>query len=234
LSSGVGENRAVASWDGLRNRLASVKGSSGSSDACPILTAAVIRRLLTVCAVDRSGPGYCAGMTTLRDHGSNSVSMLECDLRPSNLYPTLVLALRDMRHANGRADVTGVGGGNESWIGLAVGMTVLDALSGDQESVGTRFEGLLKSHGITPEDATIIYMLRCSLLHGYGLPKPTSTFDREVLLTPFHDVYALDTSTDGKALVSVPVFCSRLVERIVSEGYASWDVSLIDTNRSYF
>lgn len=43
------------------------------------------------------------------------------------------------------------------------------------------------------------------------------------------DGSAVDSSTPGFAFVSVPLFCSRLVERIVSEALESWDTTLLDT-----
>ena len=65
-------------------------------------------------------------MTTKRDHGTDRPpKMLVCPITDSNLYPTLVAALRDMRHANGRDETTGEGGGNRSWVGLSIGMIVL-------------------------------------------------------------------------------------------------------------
>ena len=112
-------------------------------------------------------------------------------------------------------------------------MAVLDTLSGEEPGVRQRFEGLLTRHGVPAEDATIIWMLRNSLLHGYGLPKPSQVSGRNVLLTPDHDAYALDTSHAGIALVSVPVFCARLVERIAAEAKGDWDVSLINTDYQY-
>lgn len=155
--------------------------------------------------------------------------MLRCELRDSNLYPSLVLALRDMREANGRDLVTGAGDGNRSWIGLSLAMTVLDTLSGSGP-VGNRWARLLTSHGVPKEDAEIIYKLRCSLLHGYGVPKPTAVNGRSVLLTPDTTAFAVDTGTPDKALVSVPVFCGRLVERIAAAAPQNWDTSLINTD----
>ena len=70
---------------------------------------------------------------------------------------------------------------------------------------------------------------RKELLHGYSPPKPEDTNGRQVLLTDDTDAFALDTSQGGLAWVSVPVFCARLVERIVVEAPDKWDVSLIDT-----
>jgi hypothetical protein len=170
-------------------------------------------------------------MTTQLDRGSDPApSMLRCEQRASNLYPSLVLALRDMRQANGRDLVTGDGEGNESWIGLSLGMVILDTLSGDSNGVRARWELLLTTHGITQEDARIIYRLRCSLLHGYGLPKPSMVNGRTVLLTSDVTAHAIDTSTSGRALVSVPVFCGRLVERIAAAAPQNWDTSLIDTD----
>jgi hypothetical protein len=169
-------------------------------------------------------------MTTQQDLGTKSPQMLRCELRDSNLYPTLVLALRDMREANGREETTGAGVGNRSWIGLSLGMVVLDTLSGDDPKVGARWERLLTAHGVSTDDARIIYKLRCSLLHGYGLPQPKDVLGRKVVITPDRDAYALDTSKDGLAVVSVPAFCGCLVERIVAEAPDDWDISLIDTD----
>jgi hypothetical protein len=168
-------------------------------------------------------------MTTERDHGNGELEMLRCELGPSNIYPTLILALRDMREANGRNPTTGAGRGNRSWIGLSLGMIVLDTLSGDNPKVSRRWRRLLTGHGLSDDDAKVVYALRCSLLHGYYPPKPEHANGRKVLLSEDRDAYALDTSQDGLALVSVPIFCARLVERIVVEALDQWDVSLIDT-----
>jgi hypothetical protein len=59
------------------------------------------------------------------------------------------------------------------------------------------------------------------LLHGYGPPKPAKSYGRKVLLTDDRAAYALDTSRPGRALVSVPVFCGRMVERIAVEARAT-------------
>jgi hypothetical protein len=77
-------------------------------------------------------------MTTERDHGNHEREMLRCELRDSHLYPSLELALRDMREANGRDPMTGAGDGNESWIGLSMAMIVLDTLSGGLRARGRR------------------------------------------------------------------------------------------------
>ncbi|MGA8297587.1 MAG: hypothetical protein WB770_11140 [Acidimicrobiales bacterium] len=168
-------------------------------------------------------------MTSELDHANSHVSMLRCELGSTSLYSSLVLAVQDMRTANGRDEVTGDGSGNDSWIGLTLGMTVLDSMTPDHGHVGKRLTGLLVGHGISGEDAKIVVELRHSLLHGYGLPKPHAVGGRTVYLIPDTDCYAVDSSTPGFALVSVPVFCSRLVERIVSESPDSWDTTLIDT-----
>jgi hypothetical protein len=173
---------------------------------------------------------YDADMTTEHDHGNHALEMLRCELRDSYLYPSLVLALRDMRDANGRDPTTGTGDGNRSWIGLSLAMIVLDTLSGDDGNVGDRWRSLLTNHGISEHDADIVYALRCSLLHGYGPPMPEKSRGRKVLLTNDCAAYALDTFQPGRALVSVPVFCGRLVERIAAEAPSGWDDSLIDTD----
>ena len=82
------------------------------------------------------------------------------------------------------------------------------------------------------EDSTIIFKLRCSLLHGYYQPNPEKEIGyRTVLLTPYHNAYALDTSQAGLALVSVPAFCGRLAERIVATApLDEWDTTLINTD----
>jgi hypothetical protein len=175
-------------------------------------------------------PAYDADMTTEHDHGSHELEMLRCELRGSHLYPSLVLALRDMRQANGRDPTTGAGEGNQSWIGLSLAMIVLDTLSGDGGKVGDRWKLLLTRHRLSAHDAEIVYALRCSLLHGYGPPKPERSCGRKVLLTDDRAAYALDTSQDRRALVSVPVLCGRLVERITAEAPSDWDDSLINTD----
>jgi hypothetical protein len=109
-------------------------------------------------------------------------------------------------------------------------MVILDTLSGSSKGVRARWDLLLTTHGITQEDAQIIYLLRCSLLHGYGLPKPSTVGGRTVLLTPDVTAHAVDTSTPCRALVSVPVFCGRLVERIAAAAPQNWDTDLIDTD----
>jgi hypothetical protein len=181
-------------------------------------------------------------MTTRLDHGRRKPQMLKTPVRDSSLHPSLVLALRDMRMANGRDATTGEREGNESWIGLCLGMVVLDSLSkytaGGSDQV--RWTSLLKRHGISADDANTIFRLRCSLLHGYSLPKPEVVGGRRVLLTANQDGYAVDAWT-GRTdhgdpaeliLVSVPVFCGCLVERIAAEAPDDWDDALIDTRLS--
>lgn len=170
-------------------------------------------------------------MTTELDRGTLSPpTRLECPLTSSNLYITLRLALRDMRDACGRDAVTGAGDGNASWIGLTMGMIVLDTLTGSSGKTADRWKHLLTSNGVSKGDAKIIYMMRCSLLHGYGPPKSSDVGGRRMFLTPDPTAFALDTSSDGLALLSVPVFCGYLVERLVTEAKDDWDKSLIDTN----
>lgn len=168
-------------------------------------------------------------VTTLRDRGTLPVAMLTCPIHPEHRYLPRDLALRDMREANGRDPETGNGDGNRSWIGLSLAMIVLDSLSGPDTNVGRRWTRLLTGHEIPEEpDAAIIYALRCSLLHGYGFPRPAATFGRVVLLSGDLNACALDTDDEGIATVSVPVFCGRLVERIAAEAVDGWDDSLID------
>lgn len=173
-------------------------------------------------------------MTTLADKGGKSGAggRLHCPVRAEHVYPPLELALRDMRTANGRNATTGDGPGNESWIGLCLGMIVLDTLSGDASHVSHRFKKFLVDHAIGQDDAAIIWAVRCALLHGYGVPKQAAVGDRNVLLTSAVDAYAVDTSDPKKILLSVPVFCGQLVERIAAEAPDQWDTSLIkiDTN----
>jgi len=135
-----------------------------------------------------------------------------------------------MREANGRNREIGDGDGNSSWIGLSLGMIVLDSLSGlGRHDVKKRWARLLTGHDICEDDAAIIYELRCSVLHGYGFPRPAVTFGRVVALSDDASAYALDTDDEGIATLSVPAFCSRLVERVAAEAVDGWDDSLIDT-----
>jgi hypothetical protein len=153
--------------------------------------------------------------------------MLECPLQGTSLYTTLVLALRDMRDAHGRDAVTGRGNGDQRWIGLVLGMIVLDTLSGKDGKVGERWSRLLTAHGISPQDANLIYKVRCSLLHGYG--PPSRVDGRRIFLTREQDAFAIESDSHDRGLLSVPVFCRVLVERIAFEAHASWDASLVDT-----
>jgi hypothetical protein len=133
-----------------------------------------------------------------------------------------------MRTANERDPETGTGDGSRSWIGLSLAMIVLDSLSGPgRNDVRRRWMRLLTRHEILSSDATIIYELRCSVLHGYGLPRPAETFGRAVVLSNSMNRYALETDDEGIARLSVPAFCGRLVERIASEAVDGWDYSLI-------
>ena len=112
-------------------------------------------------------------------------------------------------------------------------MIVLDTLTGRRTLVGRRWHDLLSRHGVSYDDAKVVYALRCSLLHGYGLPKLSETGGRKVLLSADRHACALDTSTHGEALLSIPVFCGELVERIAYEAPRDWDVSEINTDYPY-
>lgn len=171
-------------------------------------------------------------MTTEQDKGRVGASgpMLRCDLDTRHVYPNLVLALRDMRTANGRDETTGVGDGNDSWSGLTLGMIVLDTLSGSVDKPGIRFPRLLADHGVNEADARYVYRLRCSLLHGYGPPKPSAVDGRKVFVSPAVGAYAVDTRRSDRLVISVPAFCGRLVERIAYEAPRQWDTDLIDTH----
>lgn len=158
--------------------------------------------------------------------------MLVCDLDKTHTYTTWFLALRDMRTANGREETTGAGEGNNSWIGLAMGMIVLDILSttDQDEKVGVRFRRLLTEHGISEDDAAFIYKFRCALHHAYGIPKPVTVGNRNLFATAAAGAYAVDTRRSDRVLVSVPVFCGRLVERIAYEAAPTCrGTALIDT-----
>jgi hypothetical protein len=168
-------------------------------------------------------------MTTTSDHGGVSPTMLRCPLGSDSIYPSLVLALRDMRAAHGRNEETGSGLGTQSWIGLSIGMTILDTLTGPSvHAVGEKWRRLLTTHGVNATDADDIYALRCSLLHGYYLPKLKG--GRRMQLVNEQDSYAIDSDTAGLTSVSVPVFCRCLVERIAVEARYEWDDTLIDTD----
>ena len=162
--------------------------------------------------------------------------MLRCELSSTHQYATLVLALRDMREINGRDAVTGDGVGNNKWAGMTLGMIVLDTLSGNQSQGDPlpRWLKLLKANGISEADAQVLYVVRNALLHGYGVPKKTDKrlANREVYFSPDSEAFAVDTRTKGRAVVSVPVFCGRLVERIAASVPKSWDISEIDVDRS--
>jgi hypothetical protein len=173
-------------------------------------------------------------MTTMADKGGSGVEvpMIHCPLRPDNVYLPLELALRDMRAANDRDKDTGARQGNVSWIGVCLGMIVLDTLSGDTYPVWKRFKKLLTDHEVGHDDADIIWAVRCALLHGYGHPKPNDVGERHVLFSSDPTGYAVDTGNPQHVLFSVPVFCGYLVERIAAEVPEQWDTSLIAWNKS--
>ena len=173
-------------------------------------------------------------MTTMLDTGDNPIPMLACPPRAQNLYPPLVLAMRDMRQANGRDPTTGDGPPNPSWTAFTLSMVVLDSLSGPRDQpVRQRWIRLLTSHRILETDAAIIYEVRCALLHGYGLPASDRLHDRRIILTDDRRSFALQTDDPDGVVLSVPVFCGKLVERIVSEASSDWDVSEIDADYPY-
>jgi len=167
-------------------------------------------------------------VTTLADQGGAPLTRVDCALPPDrDTHLPLELALRDMRTANGRDENTGRRMGNSSWIGVCLGMVVLDTLSGTSKPVWARFKKLLTDHNIEPDDADILWSCRNALLHGYGVPKPAHVGNRNVLFTDDADAYALDTSHPQLVLLSVPVFCSHLVERLAAAVPDQWDRSLI-------
>jgi hypothetical protein len=169
-------------------------------------------------------------MTTLADKGGTAESLVHCPVRLDNTYLPLELALRDMRDANGRDAETGAGAGGPSWIGVCLGMIVLDTLSGTTEPAGKRFKKLLTDHDVNQDDASVIWTIRNALLHGYGIPKTSDVAGRDVLFTPDPHAYAIDTRSPGCVLFSVPVFCGHLVERIAAAVPEQWDTSLIAVN----
>ena len=77
----------------------------------------------------------------------------------------------------------------------------------------------------------MIYRLRCSVLHGYGLPassRPELHY-RHLVATDEPKAHALE-EREKEWRLSVPVFYSRLVERIAFEARNDWDVKLLDTD----
>jgi hypothetical protein len=174
-------------------------------------------------------------MTTKSDHGLavEGWARVPCPLGTGHVFSPSFLALRDMRSANHRDEETG--GLQEghtpssSWMGLTLGMIVLDSLTPADAEVGGRWRGLLTAHDVDPEDAMLIYKIRCALLHGYGLARPQDVNDRKVVFTGDPNGYALDTERPGHVVLSVPVFCGHLVERIAAAAHGQWDTSLLDT-----
>lgn len=171
-------------------------------------------------------------MTTLADRGGTAVTRVSCLLPPDrDGFLPLELALRDMRDANGRDPDTGARLGNRSWIGACLGMIVLDTLSGTTTPVWKRFKDLLTGLDIDQDDADILYSIRCSLLHGYGLPRPEDVGERNVAFTNDPNAYALDTSDPNRVLFSGPVFCGHLVERVAAAAPEKWDTSLTNVSQ---
>ncbi|MFI5615497.1 hypothetical protein [Amycolatopsis sp. NPDC051903] len=169
-------------------------------------------------------------MTTLADRGGAPLQRLHCAPHPARDYLPIELAMRDMRSAHGRDPETGEGPGSRSWIGVCLGMIVLDTLSGTSAPAGRRFKRLLIEHGVDHDDATVLWIIRNSLLHGYGLPRPSDVRHRRVEVTGATDAFALDTGDARVVRLSAPVFCSHLVERIAASVPHRWDTSLIHTH----
>ncbi|MGW4488505.1 hypothetical protein ACWEOE_32250 [Amycolatopsis sp. NPDC004368] len=172
-------------------------------------------------------------MTTLDDRGGKPLTRLHCAPHPDRPYLSLELALRDMRSAHGRDPETGEGPGTRSWIGVCLGMIVLDTLSGTSVPAGRRFKRLLVEHGVDHDDAVVLWIIRNSLLHGYGLPRPADVRHRQVEVTGETDTFALDTSDPRLVRLSAPVFCSQLVERVAASVPHRWDSSLIHTHTEH-
>lgn len=157
--------------------------------------------------------------------------MIQCPVGIPLVHSSLTLALRDMRTANGRDEETGDGLGNESWIGLSIGMTVLDTLTKASDPHRQRMLRLLTAHGVEARDAEVIFHLRNSVLHGYWLPKNSKLGNRRMLLHRDQSSYALDTDVSSNEIyLSVPVFCRCLVERIAHAAQSNWDETLINTD----
>jgi hypothetical protein len=96
--------------------------------------------------------------------------------------------------------VSGHGAGNESWIGLALALMVLDTLTPESAPVRARWGRLLTENGIDQDDSHVIYELRCSLLHGYGVPRPERIGGRRLLLTDVQNGYpSLSTWVEAPA-----------------------------------
>jgi hypothetical protein len=72
-------------------------------------------------------------VTTECDQGDTHVDMRQCPVKPKGVYQSRVLAMRDMRTASGRDAESDDGEGNGSWIGLALGLMVLDTLTPESE-----------------------------------------------------------------------------------------------------
>ncbi|MGW4130895.1 hypothetical protein [Amycolatopsis japonica] len=90
---------------------------------------------------------------------------------------------------------------------------------------------MLTAHGITAEDARYIYEFRCELHHAYGIPNPVKLDGRALFATPSPDAYAVDTQRADRVVLSVPVFCGHLVERIAHDAAPTWPgTSQINTN----
>ena len=141
-------------------------------------------------------------VTALNDHGDRPPSMIQCPVGIAPVHSSLTLALRDMRTATARDEETGDGPGNASWIGLSIGMTVLDTLTKASDPHRQRMLRLLTAHGVEERDAEVIYHLRNSVLHGYWLPKNTKLRNRRMLPHREQTSYALDTTSQRARSIS--------------------------------
>jgi hypothetical protein len=100
--------------------------------------------------------------------------------------------------------------GNVSWLGVCLGMIVLDTLSGGTLPVGKRFKKLLTDHDVDQDDADIIWAVRCALLHGYGLPKPNKVRERHVAF-PSRTLRAMRSTPAARRMSCSAFQCSVVV-----------------------
>ncbi|GID29135.1 hypothetical protein [Paractinoplanes brasiliensis] len=108
-------------------------------------------------------------------------------------------------------------------------MVVLDTLTSTADDVNRRWVQLLTNHGVPDHDARVIYAVRNSILHGYGPPRPEKAENRTVRFIGDPAAHAVDTRTPRVALINVPAFCSRLVERIAAKSSTTWNTEELDT-----
>ena len=169
----------------------------------------------------------------------------------TNVPVGLNQGLRGLRLLTGRDPDNGSGQAKISsdiaLPAMLVGFTIIDALSGEQEPPESssveaasdshqthdseqlqRWTNLFGHFSYDEDDTRTFHSLYESIQHGFGLPNKVA--GRTVVLINEDNGYAIDTSHDGKAIISVPAFLNYVVEEFSTQHAKDWDNSVTDNS----